>query len=64
MIECRKSHKNGVKGNKHDQRNSINESKTDNKATNKMISAVVASAISQLSVSDNASDGEENKKPA
>ena len=59
LVEWRKSQKNGSKVNKHNQGNSNNKSKTDNKSMKKMICVAVASYLSQLAGSDNLYDREE-----
>ena len=63
ILEWGKSYKNGGTDRKHDQGNSNNNSKRDNKPTKKVISASVSSNISQLYGSDNKSDVEEKNNP-
>ena len=53
LIEWCKYQKHGGKVKKHDQGNSNNKSKTNNKAMKKMIGEAVAGNLSQLAGSDN-----------
>ena len=63
LLELHTSHKNGDKFKKNDQVNSSNKRKTNNKPMKKIISASVASSLSQLDGSWNKYDGEEKNKP-
>ena len=53
LAEWCRSQNNGGKFKKHDQGNSTNKSKTNNKAMKKMIGEAVAGNLSRLAGSDN-----------